>query len=100
MTTQHQAAVLVPLQHLGTNKTGECGKQVIVPVNTQMSMIRMSASVLQTWAVASLGVQTDAIPGRQHERCNGSPRGHFGDLLGNPCSPNTRAQKSSVFSLS
>lgn len=41
--------------------------RVVVPVNTHIRMIITSADVLHSWAVPSLGVKTDAVPGRLNQ---------------------------------
>ena len=39
----------------------------MVPVNTHIRMIITAADVLHSWAVPSLGVKCDAIPGRLNQ---------------------------------
>jgi cytochrome c oxidase subunit 2 len=42
----------------------EVDNRVVLPVNTHIRMIITAADVLHSWAVPSLGVKCDAIPGR------------------------------------
>ena len=41
--------------------------RVVVPVNTHIRMIITSADVLHSWAVPSLGIKCDAVPGRLNQ---------------------------------
>lgn len=45
----------------------EVDHRVIVPVNTHVRVLVTSADVLHSWAVPSLGVKTDAVPGRLNQ---------------------------------
>lgn len=45
----------------------EVDNRVVVPVNTHIRIIMTSADVLHSWAVPSLGVKTDAVPGRLNQ---------------------------------
>lgn len=45
----------------------EVDNRVVVPVNTHIRMIISAADVLHSWAVPSLGVKCDAIPGRLNQ---------------------------------
>jgi cytochrome c oxidase subunit 2 len=45
----------------------EVDNRVVVPVNTHIRMIITAADVLHSWAVPSLGVKCDAIPGRLNQ---------------------------------
>jgi cytochrome c oxidase subunit 2 len=45
----------------------EVDNRVVVPVNTHIRMIITSADVLHSWAVPSLGVKCDAVPGRLNQ---------------------------------
>jgi cytochrome c oxidase subunit 2 len=40
---------------------------VVVPAKTHLRMIVTSADVLHSWAVPSLGVKCDAVPGRLNQ---------------------------------
>jgi len=42
----------------------EVDNRIIVPVNTHVRVIVTSADVLHCWAIPSLGVKVDAVPGR------------------------------------
>jgi cytochrome c oxidase subunit 2 len=45
----------------------EVDNRIVVPVNTHIRMIVTSADVLHSWAVPSLGVKCDAVPGRLNQ---------------------------------
>lgn len=45
----------------------EVDNRVVIPVNTHIRMIITAADVLHSWAVPSLGVKCDAIPGRLNQ---------------------------------
>ena len=45
----------------------EVDNRVVVPVNTHIRVIITGADVLHSWAVPSLGVKCDAIPGRLNQ---------------------------------
>jgi cytochrome c oxidase subunit 2 len=45
----------------------EVDNRVVLPVNTHVRMIITAADVLHSWAVPSLGVKCDAIPGRLNQ---------------------------------
>lgn len=51
----------VPLRLLDTDN------RVVVPVNTKIRVQITSGDVIHSWAVPSLGVKTDAVPGRLQE---------------------------------
>jgi heme/copper-type cytochrome/quinol oxidase subunit 2 len=40
---------------------------MVVPINTHVRIIISAADVLHSWAVPSLGVKCDAIPGRLNQ---------------------------------
>jgi heme/copper-type cytochrome/quinol oxidase subunit 2 len=42
-------------------------EKVVVPANTHVRVIITSADVLHSWAVPSLGVKLDAVPGRLNQ---------------------------------
>lgn len=52
---------------LGQLRLLEVDNRVVVPVNTHIRMIITAADVLHSWAVPSLGVKCDAIPGRLNQ---------------------------------
>lgn len=54
------------LEH-GQLRLLDVDNRVVVPVNTHIRMIITSADVLHSWAVPSLGVKTDAVPGRLNQ---------------------------------
>lgn len=45
----------------------EVTNNVVVPVNTHIRVIVTAADVLHSWAVPSLGVKIDAVPGRLNQ---------------------------------
>jgi len=45
----------------------EVDNRVVVPVNTHVRVIVTAADVLHSWAVPSLGVKCDAVPGRLNQ---------------------------------
>lgn len=45
----------------------EVDNRVVLPVNTHVRVIITGADVLHSWAVPSLGVKTDAVPGRLNQ---------------------------------
>ncbi|CAM6054579.1 unnamed protein product [Sphagnum tenellum] len=49
---------------LGQLRLLEVDNRVVVPAKTHLRMIITSADVLHSWAVPSLGVKCDAVPGR------------------------------------
>jgi len=42
-------------------------KRVIIPVNAKVKVLLTSDDVIHSWAIPSLGIKTDAIPGRVNE---------------------------------
>jgi cytochrome c oxidase subunit 2 len=60
---------MVPEEELtpGQLRLLEVDNRVVVPVNTHIRMIITSADVLHSWAVPSLGVKCDAVPGRLNQ---------------------------------
>lgn len=52
---------------MGQLRLLEVDNRVVVPVNTHIRMIITSADVLHSWAVPSLGVKCDAVPGRLNQ---------------------------------
>jgi len=52
---------------LGQLRLLEVDNRVVVPVNTHVRLIVTSADVLHSWAVPSLGVKCDAVPGRLNQ---------------------------------
>ena len=45
----------------------EVDNRVVLPVNTHVRVIITGADVLHSWAIPSLGVKTDAVPGRLNQ---------------------------------
>ena len=60
---------LVPEEELQTGdlRLLEVDNRVIVPVNTHVRVIVTAADVLHCWAVPSLGVKLDGVPGRLNQ---------------------------------
>ena len=52
---------------LGQLRLLEVDNRVVVPANTHLRIIVTSADVLHSWAVPSLGVKCDAVPGRLNQ---------------------------------
>nr|NP_689368.1 cytochrome c oxidase subunit 2 [Chaetosphaeridium globosum]AAM96602.1 cytochrome c oxidase subunit 2 [Chaetosphaeridium globosum] len=52
---------------IGQLRLLEVDNRIVVPANTHLRMIITSADVLHSWAVPSLGVKCDAIPGRLNQ---------------------------------
>jgi len=51
----------------GQRRLLDVDNAVVVPVNTTVRVITTAMDVLHSWAVPSLGVKTDAVPGRLNE---------------------------------
>lgn len=60
---------MIPEQdlELGQLRLLEVDNKVVVPINTHVRVIVTSADVIHSWAVPSLGVKIDAIPGRLNQ---------------------------------
>lgn len=52
---------------LGQLRLLEVDNRVVVPAKTHLRIIVTSADVLHSWAVPSLGVKCDAVPGRLNQ---------------------------------
>nr|YP_010502956.1 cytochrome c oxidase subunit 2 [Psychotria viridis]YP_010502964.1 cytochrome c oxidase subunit 2 [Psychotria viridis]UXD78733.1 cytochrome c oxidase subunit 2 [Psychotria viridis]UXD78741.1 cytochrome c oxidase subunit 2 [Psychotria viridis]UXD78776.1 cytochrome c oxidase subunit 2 [Psychotria viridis]UXD78784.1 cytochrome c oxidase subunit 2 [Psychotria viridis] len=52
---------------LGQSRLLEVDNRVVVPAKTHLRIIVTSADVLHSWAVPSLGVKCDAVPGRLNQ---------------------------------
>lgn len=52
---------------LGQLRLLEVDNRVVLPVNTNIRVILTSADVLHSWAVPSLGIKCDAVPGRLNQ---------------------------------
>lgn len=52
---------------LGQLRLLEVDNRVVVPANTHLRVIITSADVLHSWAIPSLGVKCDAVPGRLNQ---------------------------------
>nr|BDC46345.1 cytochrome c oxidase subunit 2 [Gnetum hainanense] len=52
---------------LGQLRLLEVDNRVVVPAKTHLRMIVTSADVLHSWAIPSLGVKCDAVPGRLNQ---------------------------------
>jgi cytochrome c oxidase subunit 2 len=60
---------MIPTNELeeGQFRLLEVDEKVIVPVNTPVRVIITSADVIHSWAVPSLGIKLDAVPGRLNQ---------------------------------
>ena len=52
---------------IGQIRLLEVDNRIVVPVNTHIRIIISAADVLHSWAIPSLGVKCDAIPGRLNQ---------------------------------
>ena len=52
---------------LGQQRLLDVDNKVIVPVDTHIRLIVTGADVIHSWAVPSLGVKIDAVPGRLNQ---------------------------------
>nr|YP_009092494.1 cytochrome c oxidase subunit 2 [Cyanoptyche gloeocystis]AIM52080.1 cytochrome c oxidase subunit 2 [Cyanoptyche gloeocystis] len=52
---------------LGQLRLLEVDNKIVLPINTQIRIIVTSADVIHSWAVPSLGIKCDAIPGRLNQ---------------------------------
>nr|WCH57658.1 cytochrome c oxidase subunit 2 [Hypnea sp.] len=52
---------------LGQYRLLEVDNRMVIPINTHIRVIVSAADVLHSWAVPSLGVKCDAIPGRLNQ---------------------------------
>ena len=68
-TTINFDSYMVPTNDLtkGQFRLLEVDEKVIVPANTHVRVIITSADVIHSWAVPSLGVKLDAVPGRLNQ---------------------------------
>nr|ALO20680.1 cytochrome c oxidase subunit 2 [Leuckartiara octona] len=60
---------MIPTSDLETGdlRLLEVDNRVVIPVNTQVRVVITGADVIHCWAVPSLGVKADAIPGRLNQ---------------------------------
>nr|YP_009317581.1 cytochrome c oxidase subunit 2 [Pterocladiella media]AOX49033.1 cytochrome c oxidase subunit 2 [Pterocladiella media] len=60
---------MIPEEDLETGQLRllEVDNRMVVPVNTHVRLIVSAADVLHSWAVPSLGIKCDAIPGRLNQ---------------------------------
>ena len=52
---------------LGQQRLLDVDNKVIVPVDTHIRLIITGADVIHSWAVPSLGIKIDAVPGRLNQ---------------------------------
>jgi len=52
---------------IGQLRLLEVDNRMVIPVNTHIRVIVSAADVLHSWAVPSLGVKCDAVPGRLNQ---------------------------------
>nr|YP_010032392.1 Cox2 [Schizocladia ischiensis]QOW07606.1 Cox2 [Schizocladia ischiensis] len=62
---------MIPTEDLtpGELRLLEVDNRVVLPTNTHIRLLITAADVLHSWAVPSLGVKTDACPGRLNQAC-------------------------------
>jgi cytochrome c oxidase subunit 2 len=60
---------MIPTDELneGDLRLLEVDNRVIVPINTHIRIVVTGADVLHSWAVPSLGVKIDCVPGRLNQ---------------------------------
>lgn len=60
---------MIPEEDLGVGQFRllEVDNRMVVPINTHIRIIVSAADVLHSWAVPSLGIKCDAIPGRLNQ---------------------------------
>lgn len=63
------SSYMVPTEELeeGQYRLLEVDNRIVVPINTKIRVIVTSGDVIHSWAVPSLGIKTDAIPGRLNQ---------------------------------
>jgi cytochrome c oxidase subunit 2 len=68
-TTINFDSYMIPTNDLtkGQFRLLEVDEKVVVPANTHVRVIITSADVIHSWAVPSLGVKLDAVPGRLNQ---------------------------------
>ncbi len=68
-TTINFDSYMIPTADLevGQFRLLEVDEKVVVPANTHVRVIITSADVIHSWAVPSLGVKLDAVPGRLNQ---------------------------------
>jgi cytochrome c oxidase subunit 2 len=52
---------------LGDLRLLEVDNEAVLPVNTHIRIILTAADVLHSWSISSLGIKTDAVPGRLNQ---------------------------------
>lgn len=60
---------IIPLDRLlpGQFRLLEVDNRIVTPINTEIRILVTSADVIHSWAVPSLGIKLDAIPGRLNQ---------------------------------
>jgi heme/copper-type cytochrome/quinol oxidase subunit 2 len=60
---------MIPTEELqkGKYRLLEVDNRIVVPINKKIRVIVTSGDVIHSWAVPSLGIKTDAIPGRLNQ---------------------------------
>jgi len=53
----------------GDVRLREVDNRVVVPVNSNIKILTTSNDVIHCWAVPSLGVKADSLPGRINQTC-------------------------------
>nr|AAU20555.1 cytochrome c oxidase subunit II [Plethodon petraeus] len=67
--TMKYNSYMIPVQHLtpGQFRLLEVDTRMNIPMETPIRMLISAEDVLHSWAVPSLGIKTDAIPGRLNQ---------------------------------
>uniref|UniRef100_UPI0030DFAA2C cytochrome c oxidase subunit II n=1 Tax=Pilargis verrucosa TaxID=1818081 RepID=UPI0030DFAA2C len=84
-------AYMLPTEELQSNQFRllEVDHRTILPMQTEVRMLITSADVIHSWAVPSLGVKVDAIPGRLNQiGCLSSRPGVFYGQCSEICGAN------------
>lgn len=63
------SSYMVPTEELeeGRYRLLEVDNRIVVPINKKIRVIVTSGDVIHSWAIPSLGIKTDAIPGRLNQ---------------------------------
>lgn len=63
------SSYMVPTEELekGQYRLLEVDNRIVLPINKKIRVIVTSGDVIHSWAVPSLGIKTDAIPGRLNQ---------------------------------
>jgi len=63
------SSYMIPTEELtpGQFRLLEVDNRIVLPIDTQIRVIVSSGDVIHSWAIPSLGIKTDAIPGRLNQ---------------------------------